>query len=157
MKDLRIEYHNIPSVFWLWVVLFCVTKIKHCIYWFIYYWNKMCLVAQSCLTLCDPMDCSPPGSSVHGDSPGKNTGVAMPSSRGPSQPRDWTQASYIEGRSFPVWATREAHWNKIRLSYNRFGVIYLVPKVPKFLIKPKMWTLANQTSPHSLLSALERY
>ena len=35
----------------------------------------MCLVAQSCLTLCDPMDCSPPGSSVHGDSPGKNTGV----------------------------------------------------------------------------------
>ena len=30
---------------------------------------------QSCPTLCDPMDCSPPGSSVHGDSPGKNTGV----------------------------------------------------------------------------------
>ena len=33
------------------------------------------IVAQSCLTLCDPTDCSPPGSSVHGDSPGKNTGV----------------------------------------------------------------------------------
>ena len=32
-------------------------------------------VAQSCPTLCDPMDCSPPGSSVRGDSPGKNTGV----------------------------------------------------------------------------------
>ena len=32
-------------------------------------------VAQSCLTLCDPMDCSPLGSSVHGDSPGKDTGV----------------------------------------------------------------------------------
>ena len=31
--------------------------------------------AQSCLTLCNPMDCGPPGSSVHGDSPGKNTGV----------------------------------------------------------------------------------
>ena len=30
---------------------------------------------ESCLTLCDPMDCSPPGSSVHGDSPGKDTGV----------------------------------------------------------------------------------
>ena len=30
---------------------------------------------QSCLTLCDPMDCSPPGSSVYGDSQGKNTGV----------------------------------------------------------------------------------
>ena len=37
-----------------------------------------CLCAksfQSCLTLCNPMDCSPPGSSVHEDSPGKNTGV----------------------------------------------------------------------------------
>ena len=33
------------------------------------------LVAQSCLTLCDPVDCSPPGSSVHGDFPGKNIGV----------------------------------------------------------------------------------
>ena len=35
----------------------------------------VCLVAQSCPTLCDPRDCSPPGSSVHGDSPGRNTGV----------------------------------------------------------------------------------
>ena len=35
----------------------------------------LCLVAQSCLTLCNLMDCSPPGSSVHGDAPGKNTGV----------------------------------------------------------------------------------
>ena len=35
----------------------------------------LCLVIQLCPTLCNPMDCSPPGSSVHGDSPGKNTGV----------------------------------------------------------------------------------
>ena len=35
----------------------------------------LCLVAQSCPTPCNPMDCTPPGSSVHGDSPGKNTGV----------------------------------------------------------------------------------
>ena len=33
--------------------------------------TNLCLVAQLCLTLCDPMDCSPPGTSVHGDSPGK--------------------------------------------------------------------------------------
>ena len=33
------------------------------------------LVTQSCPTLCNSMDCSQPGSSVHGDSPGKNTGV----------------------------------------------------------------------------------
>ena len=36
---------------------------------------SVCLVTQLCLTLCNPKDCSPPGSSVHGDSPGKNTGV----------------------------------------------------------------------------------
>ena len=35
----------------------------------------LCLVTQSCPTLCDPMDYSPPGSSIHGDSLGKNTGV----------------------------------------------------------------------------------
>ena len=37
--------------------------------------NLLCLVAQLYLTLCDPMDCSLPGSSVHADSPGNNTGV----------------------------------------------------------------------------------
>ena len=35
----------------------------------------VCLVTQSCLTLCDTMDCSPPNSLVHGDSPGKNSEV----------------------------------------------------------------------------------
>ena len=35
----------------------------------------VCLVAQSCPTLCEPMSCSPAGSSIHGDSPGKNIGV----------------------------------------------------------------------------------
>ena len=34
------------------------------------------MCTQSCTTVCDPLDCSLPGSSVHGDSPGKNTGVA---------------------------------------------------------------------------------
>jgi len=38
----------------------------------------LCLVTQSYSTLCDPMDCSPPGSSVHGDSPGKNPGSGFP-------------------------------------------------------------------------------
>ena len=38
-------------------------------------WSYTCLVTQSCPTLCNPVDCSPSGSSVHGDSPGKNTGV----------------------------------------------------------------------------------
>ena len=37
--------------------------------------SVLCLMAQSCPNLCKPMDCSPPGSSIHRDSPGKNTGV----------------------------------------------------------------------------------
>ena len=62
----------------------------------------LCLVAQSCPTLCDPMDCSPLGSSVHGIL------QAMSSSRGSSQPRGWTPVSHIAGRFFTIWATREA-------------------------------------------------
>ena len=47
------------------------------------------LVTQACLTLCNSMDCSLPGSSVHGDSPDKNAGVSYRAlSRGSSQPRD---------------------------------------------------------------------
>ena len=42
----------------------------------IFYCAVLCLVAQLCLTLYDPMDCSLPGSIVHGDSPGKNTRVS---------------------------------------------------------------------------------
>ena len=38
----------------------------------------VCLVTQLCLNLCDPMDCTLPGSSVHVDSLGKNTGVGLP-------------------------------------------------------------------------------
>ena len=61
----------------------------------------LCLVAQSCPTLCDPMD-FPPGSSVHGDSPGKSglEWVVMPSSRGSFQLRDRTQVSCTAGGFF---------------------------------------------------------
>ena len=48
----------------------------------------LCLLTQLCLTLCDPMDCSPPGSSVHGIFQERILEwVAMPSSRESSQPR----------------------------------------------------------------------
>ena len=51
-----------------------------------------CLVTQLCRTLCNPMDWSPPGPSVHGDSPGMNTGVGCHAlSKGSFQPRDQTQ------------------------------------------------------------------
>ena len=42
---------------------------------FVNFCAVLCLVTQLCLTLCDPLFYSPPGSSVHGDSPGKNTRV----------------------------------------------------------------------------------
>ena len=65
-------------------------------------------VAQSCLTLCDPMDCSLPGSSVHGIFQAiVLEWTAISFSRGSSQPRDWTQVSYIVDRWFTVWATRK--------------------------------------------------
>ena len=66
-------------------------------------------IAQSCPTLCDLVDCSPPGSSVHGILQARILEwVAISFSRGSSQPRDWTQVSYIAGRRFNLWATREA-------------------------------------------------
>ena len=63
-------------------------------------------VTQLCLTFCDPMDCSPPGSSVHGILQARMLEwVAMPSSRGSSCPRDQTQVPCVSfiGR----WATWE--------------------------------------------------
>ena len=52
---------------------------------------QLIVSAKSCPTLCDPMDCSPPGSSVHGILQARILEwVAMPSCRGSSQPRDRT-------------------------------------------------------------------
>ena len=64
-------------------------------------------VAQSCLTLCDPVDCI-----VHGILQARILEwIAFPFSRGSSQPRDWTQVSHIAGRFFtsshfkmPLWS-----------------------------------------------------
>ena len=64
--------------------------------------------AQLCLTFCDPMDCSLPGSSVHGILQARiREWVAVPFSRGSSQPRDQTHVSCIAGRFFTDWASRE--------------------------------------------------
>jgi len=54
-----------------------------------------CLVSQSCLILCDPLDCSPPGSSVHGIFQARMLEwVAISSPRGSSWPKDWTHFSF---------------------------------------------------------------
>ena len=68
----------------------------------------LCLVTQSCLTLCDPMGCSLPGSAMGILQARILEWVVMPSSRGSSQPRYQTQVSRIAGRFFTIWATREA-------------------------------------------------
>ena len=65
-------------------------------------------LSQLCLTLCNPMDCSSSGSSVHGILQARILQwVASSFSRGSSQPRDQIQISHTEGRFFTVWATRE--------------------------------------------------
>ena len=66
-------------------------------------------VAQSCPTLCYPMDCSLPGSSVHGIFQARILEwVATSFSRGSSRPRDRTRVAHTVGRCFTIWATREA-------------------------------------------------
>ena len=61
------------------------------------------LVAKPCPTLCDTMDCSPPGSSVHGISQARTLEwVVISYSRGPSWPRGQTHISCIAGRFFPL-------------------------------------------------------
>ena len=69
----------------------------------------LCLVAQLRPTLCDSMDCSAPGSSVHGILQARILEwVVISFSRGSSRPRDQTRVSRIGGRCFNLWATREA-------------------------------------------------
>ena len=70
-----------------------------------WHWDKS--LAQSCPTLCDPVDCSPPGSSVHGILQARILEwVAVSFSRGSSRPRDRTRVSCVAGRCFNLWATR---------------------------------------------------
>ena len=71
------------------------------------------LVTQSCPTLCNSMDCTPLGSSVHGISQARILRwVAIPFSRGSSWLRDRTQVSCIADRLFTIWATRKTRIGK---------------------------------------------
>ena len=79
------------------------------------------------MTLCDPLDWSSPGFSVHGILQARILEwVAIPSSKGSSWPRDQTQVSCITGRFFTIWPTREAYsfdytelcWQSMSLLFN---------------------------------------
>ena len=68
-----------------------------------------CAQSLSRVRLWNPADCSPPGSSVHGDSPGKNTGVGSHSlCQGIFPTQGSNLVSHTAGRFFTIWATREA-------------------------------------------------
>ena len=83
-------------------------------------------VAQSCPTLCNPMDCSPPGSSIHGILQTRILEwVAISCSRRSLRPRDWIQVSRIVGRCFTIWATREVR-KCIRTAWPQDSVVMLI-------------------------------
>ena len=106
----------------------------------------LCLAAQTCLTLYDPMDCSWPGSSVHGDSPGNNTGVGcnallqgtLPtqglnpsllhcrriiyqlSHQGSPRTLEWVSLSLLQG----IFATQELNWVLLHYKWIHYQLSY---------------------------------
>ena len=92
-----------PGYYQIWVTYNAfITRVITCI-------TMKVLAMQSCLTLCYPMDWSPPGSSDHGILWATILEwVALAFSRGSFQPRDWTQVSCIAGRFFTAGGQREA-------------------------------------------------
>ena len=90
---------------------------------------SFCIESESCSVVsdsCDPMDYT-----VHGILQARLLEwVAVPFSRGSSQPRDWTQVSNTAGRFFTSWATREAHYLLLKAnSYS--GLWYVRDKAKK--------------------------
>ena len=97
-----------PGMFIL-LILLHTWDLSCYITWVCSYLWRWVLVVQLCLTLCDPMSCSPPGPSVIGISQARILErIASPHSRRSSQPRAWPQVSWVAGRFFTIWATREA-------------------------------------------------
>ena len=104
------------------------------------YYSK---VTQSCLTLCNPMDCSPPGCSVHGIFQARILEwVAISFSRRSSQPRDWTRVSRIVGRMLYHLSHQGSPNIYYRVLANSHGGGGLVSKSCPTLAIP--WTVACQ-------------
>ena len=97
------------------VILQCIQKLNHYVVQnetsIMFYVNcgGCCLVSRLCLTLCNPLGYSPPGSSVHGISQARilEWGV-ISSSRGSSWPRDWICVSCFGRRLLYPWASRKS-------------------------------------------------
>ena len=114
--------------------------------------NCACMHAQllqSYLTLCNPMDCSLPGSSVHGILQARILEcVAMPSSRGPSWPRDWTciYVSCTAGRFLPTEPPRKPQMANERalIPFMRTQPSWLVTFQRPHLLILSLWVLGFQ-------------
>ena len=93
-------------------------------------------VTQSCPILCDLVDCSLPGSSIHGVLQAIiPEWVAISFSRESSRPRDWTQVSRIAGRCLTLWATREAWFHLLKsyfMSYTNISSFLCISAVSKY-------------------------
>ena len=101
-----------------------------------YIYSKYVLVAQSCLTLCDPMDCNVPGSSVHGIFQTRILEwVAIFFSRGSSWPRDWTQVSCIAGRLL----TPEPQGMTIYSKFTAFMYSFFLNKKKQYYFQSLEW------------------
>ena len=100
------------------------------------------LVDQSCPTLCDHMDHSPPGPSFHGILQARILEfIAISFSRGSSQPRDRNQVSHTAGRLFTIWAAREAQlWGKCNLTLSS------VQSLSRVQLFATPWITAHQAS-----------
>ena len=103
------------SIYFIWSIFYLMWSI-----YLFYLW--VCAIAQSCLTLCSPMDCSLPGFSVHGIFQARILEwFAISSSQVSSWPRDWAHISSIScivGRILYHSATWEAHFCYIFLLIN---------------------------------------
>ena len=76
--------------------------------------------------LCNSIDCSPPGSTVHGILQVRILEwITMPFFRGSSQPRDWTWVSCIAGRFFTIWASWKAYYMAAVSYYLKFLCVTL--------------------------------
>ena len=102
--------------------------------------KEMCmLVAQLCLTLYNPMDYSPSGSSVNEILQARILEwIAIPFSGGSSRPRDQTQFSCIAGRFFIIWATREARVKSEGLKEPIWAITFIWISRP-CLLKPDLF------------------
>ena len=91
-----------------------------------------------CPSLCNPMDCSPPGSSVHGILQARILEwAAISFTRGSSWPKDRTQVCYTAGRFFTIWAFREFYLEKLNAEGNTNH-------------KPSIWAPSHKSSRGSI-------